>query len=178
MTITTLSRVQTLLPNRPRVGSRWTIHCDGATLGSNPAPEGGWGFAVFCNGYLYHAQHGQMTGEITNQLSELWAINNALRWCLQRGLITPTIMSDSKVIIDVLNGECQLRNERLKLGLSYTKTITKHIRPTYVHVTRELEHQPFADFLANLGNHSSVSYTKQEQHEALIAAYERWLNHG
>ncbi|ABI33154.1 Rnase H [Phormidium phage Pf-WMP4] len=166
--------IKPLKPKRPRIGSNWVIHCDGATLESNPSSIGGWGFAVFCDDYLWYAAHGQLIGDITNQVAELQAISKALLWCVQKGLRTPTIVSDSKVAIDVQTGVSELRKHKLLCIQASIEHSLKFLEPTFTHVRREQYQQRFVDYLANLGNHGNGSYDKIEQQQALLASYKVW----
>ncbi|UOL49096.1 ribonuclease H [Leptolyngbya phage Lbo240-yong1] len=166
--------IKSLKPSRPRIGAKWSIHCDGATFETNPSSMGGWGFAVFCDDQLWAASHGQLVGDITNQVAELQAISKALLWCVTKGLRSPVIISDSKVAIDVQTGESELRKHKLLCIQASIRHSLNFIEPTFEHVPRTNPYQRFADYLANLGNHGSGVYQTLEQHKALISSYELW----
>ncbi|UTQ79811.1 ribonuclease HI [Plectonema phage JingP1] len=166
--------LETIKPNRPKVGSKWTIHCDGATLESNPSAIGGWGFAVWCDGRLFFAAHGQIVGHITNQTAEMIAVMKATMWCHQKGLQVCTIVSDSKVSVDVMNQDSTLKNPRLLRVEAAIRHSLYFIEPVFEHVTRDNPYQRFSDYLANLGNHGDRAYSSLEQHQALLDSYNRW----
>ena len=168
-------KIETQKPHKPPINAVWEIYCDGATKESNPSSEGGYGFSVWCNDRLYYAQHGHLVGErITNQSSEFKAIFHALQYAHRKGITTPTIWSDSEFAIKAINGEIQLRDDKLKLALAAIKHFEYFLSPTYKHTPRTRDFQRFTDFLANLGLVNDLKYQTREAHQALINAFSTW----
>lgn len=169
--------IESLKPRKPPLDAVWEVYCDGATKGSNPSSEGGYGFSVWCNDKLYYAQHGQLVGaRISNQNAEFKAAFFALQYCNKRGIMTPTIWTDSEFVVNAYNGSITLKNETLLLQLAALKHFNNFLTPTFKHTPRTREFQRFTDFLANLGLVNDLSYNTKASHEALIHAYHSWRN--
>lgn len=161
-------------PTPPSANARWVIFCDGATRGSNPSSEGGYGFAVFCDDLLYYAQHGTLTGTITSVSAELGGIYHASNWAFLRFMRQFTIITDSRTAVSLVSGEGNPKREHTICETARCRHFQQFADIDYRTLPREHEHQRFADFLSNLGLHSTRSYRTLEQHAALLDAYDAW----
>lgn len=156
-------------------GSTWTVNCDASIQGSNPSDLGGYGFAVYTDGYLHHAKHGQLFGyTITNNSAELKAIQLALRHCLDHGCDTITVYTDSEVAARVLSGQSVAKQPRFKLLADYIQRVLvpRFYRVEFCSVSRNYETQRFADFLSKKGNTVERIYRTPEEHRALLSSFE------
>jgi ribonuclease HI len=91
------------------------IYTDGASRGN-----GGKSAAAFIitNGGIEIARNAQYLGNTTNNMAEYMAVYNALQYCLnnnicRKGTIN-TIISDSQLIINQLNGTWRINKPELK----------------------------------------------------------------
>lgn len=161
-------------PHKPALSAEWVIHCDGATLGSNPSSEGGYGFSVYADGLLYFAKCGTVCGTVTNNVTELIAMREALKWCHSRGLHFPTIRTDSKFAVDQLTGHSQANATRVQLTKAGIVHYHNFLTPTYQHVSRNDERQSFTDMLANFGMSGELSFASLDSHTAVLNTFATW----
>jgi len=99
---------------------RLRIYCDGACAPYNPNGVATYAFVVYegeerKDRIRIHEEAGVVavgTGA-TNNLAEFAAVRAALRWVLQEGWVNSkiTIFSDSQLVVNIMNGEWQPRNE-------------------------------------------------------------------
>lgn len=160
--------------NRPPIGSTIVLHCDGATFQANPSSCGGIGFTVWCDDKLYRAHHAQLVGDITNNVAELTAIISALRWCMIRGMLSPTIYSDSELAIGFCNGVNTPKQQNMKHLVDYIKHRCRWMSPKFYSVPRTDAKQAFTDFAANLGIFADVTYDTAQERKHLLEAYAEW----
>lgn len=158
-------------------GSTWVVNCDASTEGDNPSDLGGYGFAIFSNGFLHHAKHGELCGHLlTNNLAELKAIQLALRHCLDHGCDTVTVYTDSEIAFKVLSGQSTARQPRFKLLADYIQQVLVPLfyRVEFRHVSRNYETQRFADFLSKKGSTVERIYRTPTEHHSLISSFEEY----
>jgi ribonuclease HI len=157
-------------------GTVWTVNCDASIVGGNSSDVGGYGFAIYSDGLLHHAKHGELCGYmLTNNLAELKAIQLALRHCFDHGCDTPIVYSDSEVAIKVLRGESTAKQPRFKLLADYIQQVLVPLfyRVEFRHVSRNHEMQRFADYLAKKGS-VERTYRTLSEHLALINSFEEY----
>lgn len=160
---------------KPRTDAKWTVHCDGATHSGSPSSMGGIGLAVFADGLLVYAQHLRLVGQVTNQVSELLALTHALQWCVNRGIQTVTVKTDSQFAVNAVLGNYNMRSPHCKrLTNRVIDTLLPYLDADIQHVPRTERFQMFTDFLSNQGNVIDKSYWDSVQHEALLRAYYQW----
>lgn len=156
-------------------GSTWVVNCDASTQGSNPSDLGGYGFAIFTDGYLHHAKHGELFGfQLTNNLAELKAIQIALWHCQKHGCDTITVYTDSEIAFKVLSGRSVAKQPRFKLLADYIQQVLVPLfrNVEFRHVSRNYETQRFVDFLAKKGSTVERLYRTPEEHRALLNSFE------
>ena len=96
---------------------RLRIYCDGACAPTNPGGVATYAFVVKRgeSKTLIYEESGVVAEGIdaTNNLAEFAAVRAALRWVLQEGWVNSkiTIFSDSQLVVNIMNGEWQPRNE-------------------------------------------------------------------
>ena len=96
---------------------RLRIFCDGACAPTNPGGVATYAFIVKRgeSKTLIYEESGVVTEGIdaTNNLAEFAAVCAALKWVLREGWVNSkiTIFSDSQLVVNIMNGEWQPRNE-------------------------------------------------------------------
>jgi ribonuclease HI len=163
----------------------WTIHTDGATLGSNPSTIGGTGMTVWVDGCLYYAQHQSMVGSASNNSAEFFAVFKAIDWCFKNCHLFPTIKTDSTIVAQYFSERgAAITEPRLKKIIKACSQLSYFVTPTVELVKRDSSTQHLlTDFVAKMGCYSTGVYQTAEAHTALIAAFGRHIqytetNHG
>lgn len=136
---------------------RYILFCDGASRG-NP---GNASFGVVCfkgdisptlgefkkNEKSAVFAVGFPLGVATNNEAEYRAILYALEECKKRGILSPTLYSDSELVVKQLNGLYKVKDAKMRVFFTQAMPLMRAIHPTIVHVRREKNQ--IADFLAN-----------------------------
>lgn len=91
---------------------KYTIYCDGITE-PNPG-RGAWAFAVYDEDELIHAKSAYMGDNVTNNMAEYAAMIEALVWAHELENDEVTILSDSQLVVNQLNGVWQVKSEKLQ----------------------------------------------------------------
>jgi ribonuclease HI len=135
-----------------------SVYCDGASRG-NPGPAA-YGVAAFRKGEeislnAFRAGEdntifklAEKIGERTNNEAEYFGIIRALEKCLELGLSSVVVHSDSELVIRQLRGEYKVKNGNLKPLFAKAHALAQRVRPVLVHIPREKNQ--IADYLANL----------------------------
>jgi len=99
---------------------RLRIYCDGACEPYNPGGVATYAFVVYegeerKDRIRIHEEAGVVAVGVgaTNNLAEFSAVRAALRWVLREGWVNSkiTIFSDNQLVVNIMNGEWQPRNE-------------------------------------------------------------------
>jgi ribonuclease HI len=122
------------------------IYTDGASRG-NPGP-GSYAFIVVEDDEVLHSGSGFL-GTSTNNQAEYTAVIKALDHAIQEGYQDITLYSDSQLMINQLNGEWQVKNERLRELYDEVQERLKQVDVAFTNVPRENEHVDKADTLCN-----------------------------
>ncbi len=130
-----------------REGKRLVLHTDGASRG-NPGPAGA-GWVMFENeGGEVLAQGGAFLGRKTNNEAEYEAVIRGLKAARELGADEVLLRSDSELLIKQLNGEYQVRNERIAVLHGQAREAMRAFRRVEArHVRRE--GNSAADAMAN-----------------------------
>lgn len=92
---------------------KFTIYADGICE-PNPG-KGAWSFSVYdADGELVTAQNGFMSDNETNNTAEYRAIIEALVYCHEDDTNDYEILTDSQLVVKQLNGEWQVKSEKLR----------------------------------------------------------------
>lgn len=142
------------------------IYCDGASRG-NPGPAS-FGTVAFkeedsdysLNSFKAHPQKclfigAEKLGVKTNNEAEYAALIYALKECLARRWMHPTILSDSQLVIRQMRGEYKVKDAKMRELFIAAQELARKVEPEFVHIPREKNQ--IADYLANaaLDNHGS-----------------------
>lgn len=90
----------------------WRLFCDGASRG-NPGPAGAAAILQDPAGNL-QGQVSRYLGQATNNVAEYRALLLGLELALSRGVRRLKIFSDSKLVVEQLNGRYQVRSPQLQ----------------------------------------------------------------
>lgn len=138
-------------------GDTVRIFCDGASRG-NPGPAS-FGVAAFrgnedisLNRFKNDEKTALFTieqklGNKTNNEAEYAAIVSALKKCIELSIQSPSLISDSELVIRQLQGRYKVKGENLKPAYAEAMKLMADVKPHLVHVPREKNQ--IADFLAN-----------------------------
>lgn len=92
---------------------KYEIHTDGLTE-PNPGPSS-WAYIVFDQfGDEVHRESGMMVRNSTNNETEYRAMIEALVWAHERDEDEITIYSDSQLVVKQLNGEWQVKSDKIR----------------------------------------------------------------
>jgi ribonuclease HI len=155
-------------PIKPGKGTTWVLHCDGATMATNPSDTGGAGYTVWANGKLYYAHHLAIVGEVTGNLAEFIALHNALTWCHTHFIGECLIRTDSNSLVTWFNGGSKLTNPKAMRLAAAIKHLMQFIDVKLEWVSRDTPQQSFTDMLSKLGFNGEGRYQTKESHEALL----------
>lgn len=131
---------------------RFRAYIDGAARG-NPGPAGA-GVYVEPEGDRLAEEHFEPLGRTTNNVAEYRALLLALTRAAELGADEVELFSDSRLLVEQLNGNFRVKAEHLKPLLAQAIRRAKAFRHfSIVHVGREQNKK--ADRLANLGADAS-----------------------
>lgn len=122
------------------------IYTDGASRG-NPGPAS-YAFVIVTDDTIMHESSGYL-GEATNNQAEYHAIINALEDANQRDRNTVDLFSDSKLVINQLNGKWRVKDDTLAQRYADVQTLLDQLDVTFQHVPRENTYVDRADTLCN-----------------------------
>ncbi len=122
------------------------MFCDGASRG-NPGPAGAAAILQDPLGNL-QGRAARYLGRATNNAAEYRALLLGLEMALGRGVKRLKIFTDSKLVVEQLNGRYQVKSPQLKpLWRQAVKQLQKLEAYTISHIHRDLNFE--ADRLAN-----------------------------
>jgi len=90
---------------------KYTIYADGLCE-PNPG-KASWGFSVYNGTELLHCKSGFMGDNNTNNMAEYRAVIEALVYCHEDDENEYEILTDSQLVVKQLNGEWQVKSEKL-----------------------------------------------------------------
>lgn len=127
----------------------YEVFVDGAARGQGQDPEGGNAScgAVFYRNKKKVGQIARLLGRRTNNEAEYEAVLMAVYICWSREIVDPIIYSDSKVVVNQVNGTWNCTDEKLLPLYLSIKEIEKEYRFRLVLEPRKFVHE--ADLLAN-----------------------------
>jgi ribonuclease HI len=124
------------------------VHCDGAARG-NPGPAGIGAWIVDPSGAVL-AEVARGLGIATNNQAEYTAAIEGLRRAHELGAVEVTLRSDSRLLVEQLEGRFRVKNPTLqRLHRRVREEAAAFERVRYEHVPRERNVE--ADRLANRG---------------------------
>lgn len=124
------------------------VHCDGAARG-NPGPAG-IGVVITDDEGRVLAEIAEGLGVATNNQAEYTAVLEGLRRARELGATRVTLRSDSRLLIEQLEGRYRVKNRALqRLHRLVREVAASFERIDYEHVPRERNRE--ADRLANAG---------------------------
>jgi len=94
-------------------GKVW-IYADGACEPINPCGAAAWAFVAISDGRIEHSD-AQVIGigrGMTNNVAELTAIAEALKWAATQNFSEVTVYSDSKFAVNLLTGRWRARPDK------------------------------------------------------------------
>lgn len=166
------------------------IYCDGGSR-SNPGPSG-LGIAA----YHVHTsgtkecifEKGVFLENCSNNFSEYLALIQALNYALKSDYSHIELYSDSKLVVEQVNGRWKVKSEDLKKlahsAIDKVNTLRKHgVHVTFIWIPREKN--VHADSLANLAmdRRSTAEYSrdikqvdKMQRHMEAMLAHEELIN--
>lgn len=92
---------------------KFTIYADGLCE-PNPSSKASWGFSVYDGDKLIHANNGFMSGDETNNTAEYRAVIEAIVYAHEDDSNQYEILTDSQLVVKQLNGEWQVKSEKLR----------------------------------------------------------------
>ncbi len=122
----------------------YELYIDGASRG-NPG-KAGIGFVIFKNGHEI-LRDGKYIGVKTNNEAEYFALLLGLKKCLELGINSVKIYSDSKLLVNQINGIYKIKDDKLKRLYKEIRKILKNINYKIEHIPREKN--KIADNIAN-----------------------------
>ncbi len=122
----------------------YELYIDGASRG-NPG-KASVGFVIFKNGQEV-VRDGKYIGIKTNNEAEYFALLLGLKKCLDLGINNIKIYSDSKLLVNQINGTYKIKDEKLKRLYKEIEKILKNINYKIEHIPREKN--KIADNMAN-----------------------------
>lgn len=122
------------------------IYTDGGSRG-NPGPSGAGGVIIDPTGKIL-SEISEFLGERTNNYAEYKALHLTLLRAKSLDILSVDVFMDSKLIVEQLNGNYQVKNESLKvIYLQIKELLNSFEKVTFTHVYRE--HNKHADSLVN-----------------------------
>lgn len=124
------------------------VHCDGAARG-NPGPAGIGVVITDARGAVL-AEIAQGLGVATNNQAEYTAVLEGLRRARELGAARVTLRSDSRLLVEQLEGRYRVKNPALRRLHRLVREVASSFEEIrYEHVPRERNRE--ADRLANAG---------------------------
>jgi len=121
--------------------------CDGGARG-NPGPAG-IGVTIRSPAKKVVAEISEAIGHATNNVAEYTAVKRALERARELGATDVEIVTDSKLLVEQLNGRYRVKNPTLqRLHAEVRAAARSFVSVTYRHVPRERNRR--ADALVNL----------------------------
>lgn len=135
----------------------YSLYFDGASRG-NPGPSS-FGGVIYDEGKSEVLTYRQAIGIFTNNVAEYMGVLMGLKICIEKGIKKVNIYGDSKLVVEQLNGNWQVKNKNLKKIYDEIQNILNpkdeffkkgHVfeHLTFNHVKRKFNKR--ADELANL----------------------------
>ena len=122
----------------------YKIYTDGGSRG-NPGPSGAGGVIQDPSGETV-AEISEFLGHQTNNYAEYMGLLLTLQRAKELKITSVDVFMDSKLIVEQMNGNYQVKNEALKIIYNQIKQI--HFEKiTFTHIYRE--HNKHADMLVN-----------------------------
>ena len=126
----------------------WLLMVDGAARG-NPGPAG-CGAAIYDETGAEVRELSRYLGHATNNVAEYEALLMGLEALIELKRSRIVVQSDSQLLVRQLNGEYQVKDEKLKVLFGRATSLLRRFGSyRIVHVRRE--HNKVADRLANRG---------------------------
>lgn len=123
------------------------IYSDGASRG-NPG-DASYGFVFVEDGEIVE-EHSEYLGRKTNNQAEYRAVINALETALEAGVTHVNFHSDSKLLVNQLNGDWRIKDTQLrKLADQVFELIEQFETVSFTHLRRENDFIAEADRLCN-----------------------------
>lgn len=124
------------------------LYTDGAARG-NPGP-GSWAFVMTVDDKILYEGKGTL-GHTTNNVAEYNAIINGLKVAKRYGWDCVTVISDSQLAINQLNGKWRVKKEHLRtLYNKVMDLVASFVSVKFVHAPRNTSFIERADYLANM----------------------------
>jgi ribonuclease HI len=124
----------------------WVVMVDGAARG-NPGPAG-CGAVIYDENGVVVKQLSRYLGHATNNVAEYEGLLMGLEALLQLGRKRIVVQSDSELLVQQLNGQYRVKDEKLKVLFQRAMTLLRQFDSYRIlHVGRELN--KVADRLAN-----------------------------
>lgn len=124
-----------------------SLYTDGGARG-NPGPAA-IGYVIYADSKRL-AAHGEKIGKATNNQAEYRALIAGLRKCLELGATVVHCFSDSKLVVNQLNGDWKVKNKGIRvLYLSARKHERAFERITHSHRPRDTAQIEVADRFVN-----------------------------
>ncbi|MDY6777407.1 MAG: ribonuclease HI family protein [Candidatus Nanohaloarchaea archaeon] len=126
--------------------SKIAIYTDGASRG-NPGPAS-YAYVIVRDNHVLH-KTGNFLGKATNNQAEYHAVINALQEAIDRGIEQADLYSDSKLLVNQLNNEWQVKDQDLQQLHGQVQDLLDRIDVRFSHVPRENQYVDQADTLCN-----------------------------
>jgi ribonuclease HI len=124
------------------------VNSDGGSRG-NPG-KGAIGIVIRERNKILEEYAEILTGKVTNNVAEYWALIKALKLVAQHTIGEITCILDSELVVNQLLGKYRVRNKKLlELFLKVQKLQEPFSKITYKHISREDKFQKHADYLLN-----------------------------
>jgi len=141
----------------------YIIYVDGASRG-NPG-EASYGFVILDSDSNVIYQEGKYIGHATNNVAEYTALLSALKFAIERKIMSVEIRADSQLLVRQLLGEYKVKSENLEALHRACRALLQHFKWIEIkHIPRE--QNKLADKLANQAldkrKKSEISHRKEE----------------
>ena len=110
------------------------IYADGASRG-NPG-KAAFGIVIHFSGHT--CRIGRFLGKATNNEAEYQALLAALRWAVEKNVLKVTYYSDSKLVVEQINGRYKVKHPNLKPLFMEALGLKRRLREfNLFHIRRE-----------------------------------------
>ncbi len=132
---------------------QYTIFTDGGARG-NPGPAA-LGVVIYDDTKNRYLTYGEYLQKQTNNYAEYMAVISALKTAKQHGITNIIFKSDSKLVVEQMNGNWKVKEAHLKLLWQEAQTLLRHFtHVTFQYIPREQNKEADAEVNRILDTHT------------------------
>lgn len=132
---------------------QYTIFTDGGARG-NPGPAA-LGVAIYDDNKKLFLKYGEYLQKQTNNYAEYMAVISALKTAKQHGITNIIFKSDSKLVVEQMNGNWKVKEAHLKLLWQEAQILLHHFsHVTFQYIPREQNKEADAEVNRILDTHT------------------------